>query len=149
MRRWSSDRRQRPTVERSYLYDRATGNREVLGRRIAIQRNLTVVPPYDDPHIIAGQGTAVKELIEEVGRLDLILVPCGGGGLLSGSAIAARALSPHARIVGVEPVAADDAARSFRTGMLQTVDNPATIADGARTPSLGSVTCPDRDGTGR
>src|SRR5207248_10295532 len=89
-----------------------------------------------------GQGTAVRELLEEVGALDYLFVPCGGGGLLSGSAIAAKAMAPRCRVIGVEPAAGDDATRSFRTKQLQTVDNPKTVADGARTPSLGSLTFP-------
>src|SRR5262249_36178896 len=108
----------------------------------AAERGLTVIPPYDHPHIIAGQGTAARELVQEVGRLDLLLVPCGGGGLLSGSALAAAALSPGCRTIGVEPAAGDEATRSFQTKQLQTVTNPKTIADGARTPSLGSLTLP-------
>ncbi len=124
------------------LYDRGVTTREEVGRQLAAERGLTVIPPYDHPDVVAGQGTAAKELIEEVGGLDLLLVPCGGGGLLSGSAIAANALSPACRVVGVEPERADDATRSFRTGVLHTVDNPDTIADGARTPSLGVVTFP-------
>jgi threonine dehydratase len=92
--------------------------------------------------VIAGQGTVAKELFEEVGELDLLLVPCGGGGLLSGSAIVARELSPRCRVVGVEPEAGDDATRSFRSGELQRVHNPRTIADGARTASLGELTFP-------
>jgi threonine dehydratase len=123
-------------------YDRDREDREVIGRRIASERGLTIVPPYDHPHIIAGAGTAARELIEDVGPIDLLLVPCGGGGLLSGSALAARALAPSCRIVGVEPAAADDATRSFRTKTLHRVDNPKTIADGARTPSLGTITFP-------
>jgi threonine dehydratase len=123
-------------------YDRDREDREAIGRRIASDRGLTIVPPYDHPHIVAGAGTAARELIEEVGPIDLLLVPCGGGGLLSGSALAARGLSPHCRIIGVEPAAADDATRSFRTRTLQRVDNPKTIADGARTPSLGTITFP-------
>jgi len=123
-------------------YDRARQSREALGRRLAAERGLDVIPPYDHPHVIAGQGTAAKELIEEVGSLDVLLVCCGGGGLLSGSALAARALSPGCRVVGVEPERADDATRSFRTKTLQTVHNPDTIADGARTPSLGTLTFP-------
>ena len=101
-----------------------------------------MVPPYDHPHVIAGQGTAAKELLEETGALDMLLVPCGGGGLLSGCALSASALAPGCRVIGVEPAAADDATRSFKTGTLQTVINPDTIADGARTPSLGSLTFP-------
>jgi threonine dehydratase len=101
-----------------------------------------VIPPYNHRDIIAGAGTAARELIEESGPLDLILVPCGGGGLLSGSALAANALSPGCRVIGVEPAAGDDATRSFHTKSLQTVRNPITVADGARTPSLGTLTFP-------
>jgi len=123
-------------------YDREREDREAIGRRLASERGLTLIPPYDHPHIIAGQGTAARELLEEVGQLDFLFVPCGGGGLLSGSAIAARALSPDCRVVGVEPAAGDDATRSFKTKKLVTVHNPKTVADGARTPSLGSLTFP-------
>ena len=123
-------------------YDRASDDRETLGRRIAEERGLTIIPPYDHPDVIAGQGTAAFELFEDVGPVDLLLVPCGGGGLLSGSAIAARALAPGCRVIGVEPAAGDDATRSFRTKQLQSVRNPDTVADGARTPSLGSLTFP-------
>ena len=123
-------------------YDRLTEDREAIGQRIAAERGLTIVPPFNHPHIVAGAGTAALELIEEVGAIDLLLVPCGGGGLLTGSALTARALAPKCRIVGVEPAAGDDATRSFRTRQLQRVDNPKTIADGARTPSLGSITFP-------
>ena len=117
-------------------------DREALARQIAADRGLTVIPPFDHPHVVAGQGTAAKELIEDAGPLDLLLVPCGGGGLLSGCAVAAKHLSPSCRVVGVEPAAGDDATRSFRTRTLQTVKDPDTIADGARTPSLGKVTFP-------
>lgn len=123
-------------------YDKHQESREALSARLAAERGLYVVPPYDHPHVIAGQGTAAKELFEEVGPLELLLVPCGGGGLLSGSAISASALSPGCRVVGVEPAAADDATRSFKTGTLHSVTNPDTIADGARTPSLGKLTFP-------
>ncbi len=124
------------------LYNRLTTTREELTQTIAKERGLTIIPPYDHPHIVAGQGTAALELIEEVGSLDLLLVCCGGGGLLSGSAIAANALSPNCRVIGVEPERADDATRSFHTKTLHTVHNPDTIADGARTPSLGQITFP-------
>ena len=124
------------------LYDRATTDREVLARQIASDRGAAVIPPFDHPHIIAGQGTAAMELFEDIGELDYLLVCCGGGGLLSGSAIAASALVPECRVIGVEPEAGDDATRSFRTGTLQTVRNPDTIADGARTGSLGAITFP-------
>ena len=124
------------------LYDPERANREAIGRRIALERGLTIIPPYDHADVIAGQGTAAVELFDESGPLDFLFVPCGGGGLLSGSAITARALSPGCRVVGVEPAAGDDATRSFRTRQLQTVYNPQTVADGARTPSLGSLTFP-------
>ncbi|HEX5475316.1 MAG TPA: threo-3-hydroxy-L-aspartate ammonia-lyase [Vicinamibacterales bacterium] len=124
------------------LYDRATHSREELAVTVAAERGLTVIPPYNHPAIVAGQGTAGRELLEYTGALDLLLVPCGGGGLLSGCAIAAASMAPGCRVIGVEPAGADDAARSFRTGVLQTCDNPQTIADGARTPSLGTVTFP-------
>ena len=124
------------------LYDRAEKRREEVGAALARERGLALIPPYDHPDVVAGQGTTARELYEEAGTLDLLLVPCGGGGLLSGCAIAARALSPNCRVVGVEPENADDAARSFRTGTLHTVENPDTVADGVRTPSLGKVTFP-------
>ncbi len=122
------------------LYDPATGSREEIARGLAAEHGYTIIPPYDHPHIIAGQGTAAMELIEEIGPLDYLFVPCGGGGLLSGSAIAAKALAPGIKVIGVEPQAGDDATRSFHTGVLHTVHNPDTIADGARTPYLGKYT---------
>lgn len=124
------------------LYDRATTNRETLAQELAQTRQLTLIPPYDHPDVIAGQGTVAKELIEDVGPLDLLLVPCGGGGLLSGCAIAARALAPQCQVIGVEPKLADDATRSFYSQTLQTLTHTNTIADGARTPSLGQHTFP-------
>jgi threo-3-hydroxy-L-aspartate ammonia-lyase len=124
------------------LFDQSEISREALAQQLATERGLTMIPPYDHPDVVSGQGTAAKELFETVGSLDLLLVCCGGGGLLSGSAIAAHALSPNCRVVGVEPEAGDDAARSFRSKTLQRVENPQTIADGARTPSLGQVTFP-------
>jgi threonine dehydratase len=122
------------------LYDRDREDREAIGRRLASERALTLIPPYDHAHIIAGQGTAARELFEEVGDLDYLFCPCGGGGLLSGTALAATALSPKCKVIGVEPAAGDDATRSFRTKTLQTVNNPKTVADGARTASLGALT---------
>ena len=117
-------------------------SREDIAGKLATEKGLALIPPYDHPHIVAGQGTAAKELIEDAGPLDLLLVPCGGGGLLSGCALAAKHLNPGCRVIGVEPAAGDDATRSFRTKTLQTVKNPDTIADGARTPSLGKITYP-------
>ncbi len=121
-------------------YDPATDCRERISAELAMREGLVLIPPFDHPHIIAGAGTACLELIEETGPLDAVLAPCGGGGLLSGTAIAARSLCPNCRPIGVEPELADDAARSFATGTLQTVHNPPTIADGARTASLGALT---------
>jgi threonine dehydratase len=116
--------------------------RESLAGKLAAERGLTLIPPFDHPHIIAGQGTAAKELIEDVGALDLLMVPCGGGGLLSGCAIAAKHLAPKCRVIGVEPAAGDDATQSFTQKRLITIAVPDTIADGARTPSLGKLTFP-------
>jgi threo-3-hydroxy-L-aspartate ammonia-lyase len=124
------------------LYDREREDREVIGRDLGRERGLTVIPPYDHPAIIAGQGTTALELFADTGPLDFLFVPCGGGGLLSGCALAGRALSPGCQVVGVEPAAGDDATRSFQTRRLQSVHNPHTVADGARTPSLGSLTLP-------
>jgi threonine dehydratase len=123
-------------------YDPATGSREQIARALAEKHGYTIIPPFNHPGIIAGQGTAALELIQAVGEMDYLFVPCGGGGLLSGSAIAAKSLSPSCRVIGVEPIAGDDATRSFHEGTLQTVHNPDTIADGARTPSLGDLTFP-------
>ena len=123
------------------LYEK-NQDREQLANRISSERNLTVIPPFDHPHIVAGQGTAAKELIEDAGPLDLLLVPCGGGGLLTGCAVAAKHLNPGCRVIGVEPAAGDDATRSFKTRKLQTIEMPDTIADGARTTSLGKITFP-------
>jgi threonine dehydratase len=120
-------------------YDPAVTTREELARTIGAERGTTLVPPFDHPDVVAGQGTAALELLEEVGALDLLLVPCGGGGLLSGSALAATSVT-GCRVIGVEPALADDATRSFRSGSLQRVHNPPTIADGLRTASLGRVT---------
>lgn len=140
-----------PTVKqnatRSYgaeiiLYNREELDRQELAQKLASDRGLVIIPPYDHPHIIAGQGTTALEFIEQVGELDLLLVCCGGGGLISGCAIATKALLPNCRVIGVEPALADDATRSFYTKTLQTVKNPSTIADGARTPSLGEITFP-------
>ncbi len=124
------------------LHDPAIETREAVANKILQQQGGEMIPPFDFAPVIAGQGTAAKELIEEVGALDYLLVCCGGGGLLSGCAIAAHALSPSCKVIGVEPEAGDDAARSFKTKTLQTVNNPATIADGARTHSLGALTFP-------
>ncbi|NBB86152.1 MAG: threo-3-hydroxy-L-aspartate ammonia-lyase [Bacteroidetes bacterium] len=123
-------------------YDPEETTREDLAAELAEERGLPIIPPYDHPHIIAGQGTAGLELLQEHPDLDVLLVCCGGGGLLSGCALAANTLAPDCRVIGVEPEAGDDATRSFQTGTLQTVHNPDTIADGARTPYLGEHTFP-------
>jgi len=123
------------------LYDPEESSREALAERLRQERGMAVVPPYDHPQVVAGQGTAALELLADVGPLDLLVAPCGGGGLLSGTALAATG-TPGCRVVGVEPELADDATRSFATGSVQTVRNPPTIADGLRTPSLGKVTWP-------
>jgi threo-3-hydroxy-L-aspartate ammonia-lyase len=123
-------------------YDRYTEDREQIGRDLAAKHGLTLIPPYDHPHVIAGQGTAAKELIDEVGELDVLFVPLGGGGLLSGSALSARALSPRCKIYGVEPEAGNDGQQSFRTGSIVHIDTPKTIVDGAQTQHLGQYTFP-------
>jgi threo-3-hydroxy-L-aspartate ammonia-lyase len=124
------------------LYDRYKEDREEIGKRLSRERGMTLIPPYDHPHVMAGQGTAAKELIEEVGRLDYLLVCLGGGGLLSGSVLSAKALSPRSRVIGVEPEAGNDAQQSFRKGKIVTIDVPKTIADGAMTTHLGHYTFP-------
>jgi len=121
-------------------YDRFTEDREAVSRRLAEERGMTLIPPYDHPDIIAGQGTAVKELIEDAGALDLLYVCLGGGGLTSGSALSARALSPDCRIYGVEPEAGNDGQQSLRAGRIVHIDTPKTIADGAQTQHLGEYT---------
>jgi threonine dehydratase len=119
------------------FYDRYTENREDIGRRLAQERGMTLIPPYDHPDVIAGQGTAAKELFEEVGELDVLLVPLGGGGLLAGSALAASQLSPRCRVIGVEPEAGNDGQQSLRRGEIVRIGVPDTIADGAQTSYLG------------
>ncbi|MEV4530188.1 threo-3-hydroxy-L-aspartate ammonia-lyase [Streptosporangium sp. NPDC049304] len=121
-------------------YDRYTEHREEIGSTLAADRDLTLIPPYDHPHVIAGQGTAAKELFDEVGDLDALFVPLGGGGLLSGTALSARALSPGCALYGVEPEAGDDGRRSLRQGSIVQIDTPKTIADGAQTQRLGNHT---------
>jgi threonine dehydratase len=123
-------------------YDPEETTREEICRDLETKHGHTLVPPYDHIDIVAGQGTVAKELLDEVETLDMLLVPCGGGGLLSGCAVAAKGMNPNCRVIGIEPELADDAAKSFHTGKLHTVKNPPTIADGTRTPSLGEVTFP-------
>ena len=127
---------------RVVFYDRYTDDREAIGRRLADEQGLTLIPPYDHPDVIAGQGTAAKELFDEVGPLDTLFVCLGGGGLLSGSALATRALSSACRLYGVEPEAGNDGQQSFRSGTIVHIDTPVTIADGAQTQHLGQYTFP-------
>lgn len=124
------------------FYDKFKATREELAQRISAERGLPIVPPYDHPHVVAGQGTVGLEFLQQSPDLDVLLVCCGGGGLLSGCAIAAKNLKPSCTVIGVEPIAADDATRSFHSGVLHTVHNPNTVADGVRTPFLGKVTFP-------
>ena len=124
------------------LFDRYSQDRDALGRELAETRGLSLIPPYDHPDVIAGQGTAAKELIEEAGPLDILLVPLGGGGLISGAALAAKALNPGIRVFGVEPEAGNDGQQSLRSGKIVKIDVPKTIADGAQTAFLGQYTFP-------
>ena len=124
------------------LYDRYREDREAIGRRLSEERGLTLIPPYDHPHVMAGQGTAAAELIEDAGPLDLIIAPLGGGGLLSGCATAAKAMLPACSVIGVEPAAGNDGQRSLRSGEIVHIDTPETIADGAQTQHLGRFTFP-------
>lgn len=123
-------------------YDRRTEQREDIALRIGKDRHLTLIPPFDHPDVMAGQGTACKELLEEVGPLDYLFVPVGGGGLLAGCAVAAAALSPGCKVIGVEPEAGNDAQQSFRLGKLVDIEMPMTIADGAQTTRMGELTFP-------
>lgn len=121
-------------------YDRYTEDREAIGRKLAADRGLTLIPPFNHPDVITGQGTAARELFEEVGALDMLLVPVGGGGLISGCAIAAAAMSPGCAVIGVEPAAGNDVQQSLAKGEIVTIATPRTIADGAQTPAAGPLT---------
>jgi threonine dehydratase len=123
-------------------YDRYSEDRLVIGDRLAAEKGLTLIPPYDHAEVIAGQGTATKELIEDAGPLDILLVCLGGGGLLAGAALAAKALNPACKVYGVEPEAGNDGQQSFRSGKIVKIAVPKTIADGAQTPFLGELTFP-------
>jgi threonine dehydratase len=125
---------------RVVTYDRYQEDREAIGRQLAREQGMTLIPPFDHRDVIAGQGTAAKELFEEVGELDLLLVPVGGGGLISGCALAASALSPSCAVIGVEPHAGNDVQQSFRRGEIVRIETPRTIADGAQTTAPGSLT---------
>ena len=121
-------------------YDRYTQDRTALGEALAEERGLALIPPYDHPHVIAGQGTAVLELLEETGELDALVVPVGGGGLMAGSAVTARSLHPGTRLVGVEPDSGDDTKRSLEAGERITIPVPRTLADGQALPAPGEIT---------
>jgi len=123
-------------------YNRYTEDREAISRRLAQERGMTLVPPFDHPHVIAGQGTAAMELLEEVPGLDYLFVCVGGGGLLAGSTLAAQAMAPGCRLVGVEPEAGNDGQQSFKAGHIVQIPTPHTIADGAQTQALGQLTFP-------
>lgn len=123
-------------------YDPEKTVREELAQELIAKNDYTLIPPFDHEDVIAGQGTVAKELFEEVGKLDYLLVPCGGGGLLSGSAISSKKLFPSCKVIGIEPEVANDAVKSFYTKTFHTVKNPPTIADGTRTASLGKITFP-------
>jgi threo-3-hydroxy-L-aspartate ammonia-lyase len=122
------------------LFDRYTQDREALTAQLAQERGMTLIPPFDHPDVLAGQGTAARELFEEVGPLDALFVPLGGGGLLSGSALATRALAPDCKLYGVEPEAGNDGQQSFRQGEIVNIATPQTLADGAQTQHLGQFT---------
>ncbi len=124
------------------LYDRYLEDREAISNKLAQEQGLTLIPPYDYPDVMAGQGTAAKELFEEVGELDVLLVPLGGGGLLSGCATVAKVLYPNCQVIGVEPAAGNDGQQSFRSGKIVKIETPVTIADGAQTAALGHYTFP-------
>jgi threo-3-hydroxy-L-aspartate ammonia-lyase len=122
------------------LYDRYTQDREALGRELAEPKGMTLIPPFNHRDVIAGQGTLAQELIEEAGPLDVLVACLGGGGQLAGCALAAAALSPGCRVIGVEPEAGNDGQRSFREGRIVTIPVPRTIADGAQSTALGDLT---------
>ncbi|TPW29229.1 threo-3-hydroxy-L-aspartate ammonia-lyase [Martelella alba] len=125
-----------------HTYDRYTENRETIGAALAEEKGLTLIPPYDHPHVIAGQGTAAKELLEAAGTLDVLLAPLGGGGLLAGTALAAKAINPSIKVIGVEPEAGNDGQQSFRSGKIVEIAVPKTLADGAMTTHLGHYNFP-------
>ena len=123
-------------------FDRYKDDREAIGRKLAEERGMTLIPPYDHAHVMAGQGTAALELLQEVGQLDTLIVCLGGGGLISGCAVAAKHLNPKIRVIGVEPEAGNDAQQSKAAGKIIKIDTPKTIADGAQTQYVGQLTFP-------
>lgn len=123
-------------------YNRFTESREQIAQELIDEFGYTLIPPFNDERVVAGQGTVAKELFEEVGELDYLLVPCGGGGLLSGCAVMAKHVSSKCRVIGVEPAISDDATQSFKAGTIQSIQAPNSIADGLNTPALGDITFP-------
>ncbi len=124
------------------FYDRYTEDREAIGRALAAKHGMTLIPSYDHPDVLSGQGTAAKELFESAGQLDALFVGLGGGGMLSGTTLATRALAPECTLIGVEPEAGNDGQQSFNSGEIVHIDTPDTIADGAQTQHLGNYTFP-------
>lgn len=124
------------------FYDRYTQDREAIGKALAAERGMTLIPSYDHPDVLAGQGTAAKELFDSVGPLDTLFVGLGGGGMLSGTTLSTRALSPDCTLIGVEPLAGNDGQQSFNSGVIVHIDTPDTLADGAQTQHLGQYTFP-------
>ncbi len=124
------------------FFDRYKDDREAMARGISEERGMTMIPPFDHPDIIAGQGTAALELIEEVGQLDILITPLGGGGLLAGCALSAKALAPDCRVIGVEPEAGNDGQQSLEKGEVVRIAPPKSIADGALTTFIGDHNFP-------
>jgi threonine dehydratase len=122
------------------LYDPATEDREAIAKELAEKNGFVIIPPFNDENVIAGQGTVAKELLDEVFSLDYLLVPCGGGGLLSGCAIYIKNKLPNCKVIGVEPELANDAYQSFKKGEIVRINTPPTVADGLRTSALGDLT---------
>jgi threo-3-hydroxy-L-aspartate ammonia-lyase len=124
------------------LFDRYTQDRDAIGQALARERGMTLIPPYDHAHVMAGQGTAALELIEDTGPLDMLLVCTGGGGLVAGCAVAAHQLSPGIEVIGVEPEAGNDVQQSLASGSIVRINTPKTLADGAQTQACGLLTFP-------
>jgi len=124
------------------FYDRYTQDREAIGKRYVEEQKMTLIPPFDHPHVMAGQGTATKELFDQVGELDLLVSPIGGGGLISGAAMVAKTLNPKCKVIGVEPEKGNDAQQSLEQGKIVKIEVPKTIADGAQTQFIGKKCFP-------
>lgn len=124
------------------LYDRYTENRDEIGLKVKEEHHMTLIPPYDHPHVMAGQGTVAKELIEDVGKLDMVIIPVGGGGLISGCATVVKTILSDCTVIGVEPETGNDVQRSLRSGKIIHIEVPRTIADGAQTQHVGTYTFP-------